>query len=313
VEVTFIQNGPWFLSLPPCSAQVPCGPGEHTLRWEAGQLQLPSHPDAEAELVLAALGGEKAGCVRLAEVWGRHAEDLAVLQVGPRGPGDEITVGWDDVPKDTDQGGIPPGATGQAGHAGWAAMAGPVAVAMPGPIRFPMRPGHGPQQFRQAMAAQLKQTQQRTADLLSLLALGPAFGYRLTGHVAAAHAERLAAENRPALTAAIAGRLAPVAEDWIGIDPDQVAGTLHGDEGWGSVEMTGKGADRRLRVAIPIGWLASVWACGLALVSRHLVVAVVRPGWPDAQVLAVRAPGSEPVLLDVHGTEGPRDTPHWET
>jgi hypothetical protein len=283
--VTFIPNEPWFLSLPSCSATVPCGAGEHTLRWEAGQLQLPSHPDAEAEMVLAALGGEKAGCVRLAEAWGRHAEDLAVLQIGPRGPRDQITVGWDDVPPENEQASTGPGGT-----------------------------GHGAQQFRRAMATQLKQAQQRTRDFLSLLALGPAFGFRLAGQVAAAHAGRLAPENRPALTAAIAGRLALVAEDWIGIVPGQVTGTLYrGDVGWGSVEMTGKGLAWRLRVALPAGWLASVWACGLALVAGHLVVAVVRPGWPDAQVLAVRAPGSEPVLLDVHGTEGAGDTAHWET
>jgi hypothetical protein len=313
--VTFIPNEPWFLSLPACSAAVPCGPGEHTLRWEAGQLHLPSHPDAEAEMVLAALGGEKAGCVQLAEAWGRHAEDLAVLQIGPRGPGDQITVGWEDVPPETEQGGTGPGGAGPGGtgHVGWAALAGPP-VAMPGSMRFPLSPGHGPQQFRQAMATQLKQAQQRTRDLLSLLALGPAFGFRLAGQVAAAHADRLAPENRPALTAAIAGRLALVAEDWIGIVPGQVTGTLHrGDVGWGSVEMTGEGPAWRLRVALPAGWLASVWACGLALVAGHLVVAVVRPGWPDAQVLAVRSPGSEPVLLDVHGTEGGTDNAHWET
>ena len=28
---------------------------------------------------------------------GRHAEDLSVLAIGPRGPADEIAVSWDDV------------------------------------------------------------------------------------------------------------------------------------------------------------------------------------------------------------------------
>jgi len=62
---------------------VPCGQSRHIVRWEAGTLRLPSHPDAEAELVLAALGGEKARCVELAEAWGRHAEDLSVLAFSP--------------------------------------------------------------------------------------------------------------------------------------------------------------------------------------------------------------------------------------
>jgi hypothetical protein len=298
--VKIIPNEPWFLSLSPCSAEVPCGAGTHSLRWEAGRLQLPAHPDAEAELVLGALGGEKAGCVELAEVWSRHVEDLAVLEIGPRGPADPVAISWDDVPKDPES----------APHAGWAAMHGPpIPVAA---IRFPMRTGHGPAQVRGVMQAEIMKTQRRTVELMSLLALGPAFQVRLGGHVAAAHSEHLTAANRPALTAALAGRLAPIAEDWLGIDPDQVRAGLHDGHEWGSVTLTGTGRDRRLRVGLPAGWLASVWACGLAFVARHLVVAVIRPGWPDAQVLGLPAPGKEPVLLDVHGTVGPGDTAHWE-
>ena len=98
--------------------------------------------------------------------------------------------------------------------------------------------------------------------------------------------------------------------------------TLHTGPGWGSAELTGRGEQRRLRVSLPADWLARVWACGLALVGRHLVVAVDRPGWPDARVLALPAPGAEPVLLDVHaragrpgapvGRAGAGDAPHWE-
>jgi hypothetical protein len=117
---------------------------------------------------------------------------------------------------------------------------------------------------------------------------------------------------RPALVAAIAGRLAPVAEEWLGIDPDQVVVSLHHGPGWGSAELTGRGEDRRLRVSLPAGWLASVWACGLARVGRHLIVAVERPGWPQARVLGLRSPGAEPEPLDLHADEGgPSDAPHW--
>jgi hypothetical protein len=38
-----------------------------------------------------------------------------------------------------------------------------------------------------------------------------------------------------------------------------------------------------------------------------------QPGWPDARVRAVRAPGADPVLLDVHGTADAADGAHWET
>lgn len=297
-------NDPWFACLPSCEASVPCGPGRHTVRWEAGQLRLPGHPDPEAELVLAALGGEKARCVEVAEAWGRHAEDLSVLAIGPRGPADKIVVGWEDID-----------AAAQAG------------------ARGPMRP-YGPPRPMRIAAAQMapqvlarrkqaeqerEQAAQRRNDMLSLLALGYGFQVRLIGQVAEAYAGRPDDQMDtagPPLVTAISGRLAPVARDWLGIDPDQVTVALHRGPGWGSVEMTGRGGRPRLLVSLPAGWLGRVWAAGLALAGGHLVVAAERAGWPDAQVLALRAPGADPVLLDVHASGGQpdaADAPHWET
>jgi hypothetical protein len=311
----------WFESAPPCETEVPCGDDTHVFRWEGGALRLPSHPDAEAELVLAALGGEKADCVRLAEVWTRHTDDLSVLAIGTRGPADQITVDWNAVHA----------SESGSSHAGWTTMAGPppgpptstIASAVSGvvsgvrstPMRYPMRPGHGPQAMRQAMQAERDRAQQRITDHLSLLALGPAFGLRLAGHVAAAHAECLTDAgypNRPALNAATEGRVALLAEEWIGIDPDQVYASVHEDPGWGTVQLTGNAADRRLTITLPPAWLATVWACGLGLVARHLVVDVLRPGWPQAQVLALPAPGADPVTLHVQGTADAAGNPHWE-
>ena len=95
--MTHAPNEPWFTPLPPCEATVPCGGGSHVIRWEAWELRLLSHADPEAELVLAALGGEKARCVEIAGAWGRHAADLTVLTVWPRDPAAGIAVSWDDV------------------------------------------------------------------------------------------------------------------------------------------------------------------------------------------------------------------------
>ena len=171
------------------------------------------------------------------------------------------------------------------------------------------------------MAARQRQAQEETLaaqrrrnDILSLLALGYGFQVRLIGQVAAAHAGRDGGEQvRPALVAAIAGRLGPVAEEWLGIDPDQVTVSLHSARSWGASELTGYGADRRLRISLPAGWLASVWACGLARVGRFLIVGVEQPGWPTARVLGLRSPGAVPEPLDVHADpDGPADVPHWE-
>jgi hypothetical protein len=333
-----MPNDPWFTCLPSCEAQVPCGPGRHTVRWEAGQLVLPEHPDAEAELVLAALGGEKAGCVELAEAWSRHSSDLSMLVVGPRGPADEITVGWEDVEAAAQEG--RPGSVAGFGGSGLAALgqlASPPAMA-------------GVRARQRQLQAELDQTRLRRNDILSLLALGYGFQLRLAGQVVAAHADGAdadaahsdsdsdsdsadadgdvpggpEADARPALVAAITSRLGLVAEQWLGIDPDQVVVSLHRGPGWGQVELTGYGDERRLRVALPASWLARVWACGLALTGGQLVVAVEQAGWPRARVLALRAPGAEPVSLDVHargallaepgpdGSAAAEDAPHWE-
>src|SRR5580704_16342032 len=293
-------TGAWFTCLPSCETQVPCGTGRHTVRWAAGSLDLPSHPDVEGEMVLAALGGDKARCVEVAQAWARHADDLSVLAIGPRGPADQVAVGWDDV--------LAAEQTGTTVHRG--SYVSPRSA----PMRLASQPGPtmaraGARQ-RQMQEEQLK-AQRRRNDVLSLLALGYGFQVRLSGQVAAAHAGRDGGEQvRPALVAAITGRLAPVAEEWLGIDPDQVVVNLHAGRSWGSSELTGYGADRRLRVSLPAGWLASVWACGLARVGRHLIVAVQEPGWPTARVLGLRAPGAEPEPLVVQGSPG--DVPHWE-
>ena len=312
-------NGGWFDCLPSCEALLPCGQGRHLVRWEAGELRLLSHPDAEAELVLAALGGEKTRCVEVAQAWGRHAEDLSVLAIGPRGAADEIAVSWRDVDEDA-QASQRGGQTGHLPPPG-APRRGPRPMATPPPAMA----------WAQARFQQMMKDRQEAArvrnDMLSLLALGHGFQVRLIGQVAEAHADRpeKAMEKiRPRLVAAIAARLAPAAEGWLGIDPDQVVVTLHRGPGWGSAELTGRGEQRRLRVSLPAGWLGQVWAAGLSLTGRHLVVAVARAGWPDARVLALRAPGTEPVPLDVHATapdpasgelgvrRNAADAPHWE-
>jgi hypothetical protein len=311
--VTNEPNGPWFACLPGCETHLPCGSGRHTIRWEAGELRLADHADPEAELVLAALGGEKARCVEVAEAWARHTGDLTVLGVGPRSPADEIVVSWDDV-----------AAAATAGRGGWTGYA-PLGG---GPPHGPMQLASPPAAAMARAAARRLQSQrehgqasQRRTDMLSLLALGYGFQVRLAGHVVAAYADRVDEEDeqersvRSVLTAALDGRLAPVAERWLGIDPDQVLVSLHRGPGWGSAELTGQGERRRLQISLPAEWLARVWTCGLALTGGHLVVAVQRAGWPDARVLALRAPGAEPVSLQAHadgGLPGAPDAPHWE-
>jgi hypothetical protein len=302
----------WYLSLPPAEVMVPCGTGTHPVRWEAGRLDLPAHPDAEAELVLSALGGEKARCVEVAETWARHAEDLDVLMTGPRSRADQVTVGWDDaeehratwfgLPK-----GMVPGRMTTRGSGG---------SSPPGQPR-PSGPGGSLRRLAPQLPEDLIRRVQARTEVLRLLALGPAFQFRLAGTVTAAWAADARAADRasrqPELTATLTGRAAPAIADWLAISPDAITvapsqplAAPH----WGSLEVIGSGASRLVRASLPVDWLASVWACGLAVVDGHLVVAVEEPGWPRARVLALPEPGAAPVSLDVTGTDA-TPVPTW--
>lgn len=349
----------WHESLPTAETSVPCGGGTHTVRWEDGRLTLPAHPDAEAELVLGALGGEKPACVSLAETWERHADDLAVLAAGPRSAADTVTVTWEQVAE-------------QRKHTvGLTHMAGVVAARPPGVFSARPAPGTqtfqssgrrvltaGPRRLTPAEAEEFARRARERAEVLELLALGPEFQFRLSGTVAAAWAandqpardqeagdqsarnktaghqaarDEAAGERaeqragrRPELTAALTGRFAPVAAEWLGIDPDAVTITPHEGPGWGTLSLTadrntgsgdtGSGntgrrdTDRRdtggedgreLTGTLPVSWLADVWACRLTIVDGHLVVAVTEPGYPRAEVLALPEPGAEPIPLTV--------------
>jgi hypothetical protein len=292
----------WYLSLPTAESSVPCGGGTHTVRWEAGRLTLPAHPDAEAELVLGALGGDKPACVSLAETWDRHTRDLAVLMAGPRSATDRVTVTWEQVAQQRTHWFGMGGGSG-TGHGRGAVFSAAVRVARRPPA------GGAPTGWSTTTSAAVawrggeefaRRAKQRF-ELLELLALGPEFQFRLSGAVAAAWAadERAGerAERRPELTAALTGRFAPVAAEWLGIDPDAVTLTPHEGPGWGTLSMTGTGPERRLVGSLPVSWLCDVWACGLALAGDRLVVGVTQAGYPRAEVLALPAPGAGPVIV----------------
>jgi hypothetical protein len=297
----------WYQSLPPAQAQVPCGAAAHVVHWEAGKLAIPAHPDLEAELVLTALGGDKPLCIDVAKAWDAHADDLDVLMAGPRSASDKVTSSWDaDSHYRAILLGRPPGGT-----SGGIAGPGPRPGTSPRP--GPVPSGLGP--MGRPFPEELARLIQARAEMLRLLALGPAFQFRLAGTVAKAWSQERErhAGRRPELVAALTGRLAPAVAEWLGTDPDSVTATPTqpaSPTSWGTLEAFGTGAGRRLRAALPFSWLASVWACGLAVVDGHLVVAVEQPGWPSARVLALREPGMAAVPLTVAATDA-TPLPRW--
>jgi len=324
---------PWWAAVGPTETQLSCGDGTHRLRWADGTLHAMDHLDAEGELVLAALGGEANPCLDLVMSWGRHSDDLTVLAIGPRSAEDKLTI------KPT----VVEELTTSTSGAGWASYGSGRSTAVAISRRTIRKPGTGGGS-NSVTSGRASATLRRApgparllargfarigphgddagparAELARLLALGTPLQFRLSAAVAHAwsadgpHAARQS-RARPALTAALAGRLAPAAARWLDIDPGQVEVSSYdptgsGDPeraGWGEMSLTRSASEPRLVASLPVGWLASVWAPGLALVGGHLIVGVLAAAWPDARVLALRAPGQDPVELSIRHDQG-----HW--
>jgi hypothetical protein len=275
----------WWEAFAPVSAKISCGSAKHRLRWIDGELTAPDHPDADSELVLAALGGDEPECVRLVRAWGSHSDDLDVFAIGPRTARDKVP-GPEPGTRvlSSSSGLVRSGSRRVASHpmirAGGSSSFLTYSSTMA--VSYRRTPGGGWRSSDPAVA--------RRSELIDLFELGPAFQRRLTAAVAASWAARPSAQHRPTLTAAIAGRLAPAAAAWLKLDPDQVHVTSPAGEGWGELTMTGGD----LRAALPVGWLAGVWAPGLAIVGGRLVVEVTGGRWPVLQVRSVSQPGREP-------------------
>ncbi len=300
------MSPPWWAAFPPAETRIPCGTGQHLLRWAEGQLSAADHADAEAELVLAALGGDKAECVSLVEAWQAHAGNLDVLVLGPRSPADQLAVTWDRV-AELRSASSPWGGAGR----------GPVMARPAAAIRARRGPMAG--RSHRGLSPELQRAQARREEVLSLFALGREFQFRLSAAVAAAWSAGRPGQPaalrpgqpdpaRPTLTAALAGRLAPRAAPWCGLDPGQVRASLHEGPGWGTLRLDADSTGPALQVSLPVSWLARVWGPGLAVVGGYLVLDVLDVTWPRAQVLGLRAPGAEPVVLSI-GHDG--DTGPW--
>ena len=238
-------------AVPPAELVLDCRAGEkHRLRWANGALTTPDHPDATRERALAALGADPYPCLDIADQWQRHSDDLEVLVLASRGPGDQLA----------DQGARPgPGRahTGRPG-AGWTSYA-------PMPARMPRR-------YSSLSAARSfgggHHHDEDGVDVGDLLALGSGLGDRLVATVIATWVERIARADEsvrsalPSLHVALYGRAVLAVRTWLG----EPAVTVR-------VQMVPADAPRllvrdtdNLRLEVPFAWLLEVWASGLTTV-----------------------------------------------
>jgi hypothetical protein len=243
-------------SLPPAIARVDCGEDRHTIRWEAGQLVALDHGDPDAERALAALGGQSFTCVDILSAWARARHDRRLLSALTRGLGD---------PMQADPAHFPPGQRGNWGRGAGSSTSGGrttssarlVASSVRGPSLASERP---------------------TDDEFRLLAtLGHDLAFRMAATVTVHLLEEEDAPPgttppRAALEASLWGRVASTLRTWLGnptlkvvldvIEPDQPC----------AIEQL---PDHQLRVALPLRWVADVWARDVALVAGRFSLSII--------------------------------------
>ncbi len=243
---------PWWAGLPAAEARLDCGGHPHRLRWAAGQLTALDHTDLAGEQILSALAGQGFPCLDVLESWARHAADLRVLVLASRGPADQLAT-W--TP--------PPSRPGGLGRPGWM-------VQHRGPSSYAVL-SHG-------------LPGDPDEDLITLIGLGGLLTDRLAATVIAAWAGRLrgaagAGAAWPALHAALYGRVTAALRSWTGRRDLPVALTMLPEGQPPRLARAGDG----IAAELPFGWLADVWARGLATcLGRFCLAAAAQPsgdGW----------------------------------
>lgn len=259
----------WWSGITPVTAAMPCGSG-HQARWERGELRVEGL-DAEAEQVLAALGGTACRCVDLLRAWDGPVDPVEVVLLGPRTPTEPVTVdlGWlQQVHRER-----------QATLTLWAEHRARAVAASPG-----RGAGEGPQGAGAMVATDpAARAWERRMRLLWLLALPGSLQRRLVA--AAAHTverdwDQLDPRDRARVGSAVTGRLrdplrrALAAAGLSGVGPGELAVAVDVEIGPPAttphVGAVLDGEAVRLTGQLGVDWLRAVWARDLATMGEGI-------------------------------------------
>lgn len=271
------MSGDWWAGLAPVELPIRCGHGQHRLSWSGGRLVALDHPDGDRERALAALGADPFPCLDILDSWDRHADDLDVLALASRGPGDRV-VPDDAAPEGTHH-------VGMSGYASAISVAHLRQQAPSGQASFGWF-GYGPSPGRPrrggwAMA-------DSDDDIGRLLRLGGGLPDRLVSTVIAAWAARIetaddrVADAYPQLRAAVYGRLVSAVRGWTGGN-DSVRMTLLLPGQAAEVSRDGE----RVRIGVAFNWLRDVWSRGLATMFGQLCLSAEPVGADEWRLVTV--------------------------
>lgn len=266
--------------MPPAQTPVECAGETHWIRWESGQLVPLNHSDVAGERTLAALGRQQVGCFELLDLWNRHSEDLRVLALASRGPGDPLG------PNAIVTSPHPPGQTLSAS----VAIAGVVAARPnpPGGSWF----GYGAPPAGAQRARPLSRPVGVAAGPLDndpvarLIVLSGPLSDRLAATVAATWEERAITGGahyeaaKPAMIAALHGRATSAMRTWLGA-PGLVITTHLADRM--QQPTASRAADGSVELCLPFSWIRTVWATGLTTILGRFTLGILHAD--DRQVV----------------------------
>lgn len=278
----------WYEGLAPVRVELPVGPASsHRITWDAGALTLDAHPDAEAEDVLAALGGERCPCLDVLDAWQAQLRQPDVLVIGRRHPGEHVRADRTVLSRLERE--------AARWQAQWQAAGDDLRTAGDAAAAVRLRRIAEPAERRARIRL----------GFVRILALDAELQDRLVATVVAGaearwHDDEFRAANCDRLHAALAGRaLPPLLETGIlpagATDADGLAAIELLDPGEpATVEAVPAGRRRNatdigISVRLPLSWLTNVWARGVSVVDGQFVVAVtgVQDGGKVLTVLGV--------------------------
>jgi hypothetical protein len=279
-----VSRPPWWAGLAAAEAQLDCGGQPHRLRWADGQLHALDHTsDLEGEQILSALGGQSFPCLDVLDLWTQHAADLRVLILASRGPADPLAP-WTASSSSS-------GRTGYAGGGGFArrprlSRTRSYAVLSHSP---PDDPGDG---LPMLIGLGGPLPDRLAATVIATWAgrlRGPADAGAPDAGAGAADADELAAA-RPALHAALYGRAVTALRSWTGQRDLAVALTMIPENQPPRLARDGDG----IAAELPFGWLADVWARGLATCWGRFCLAASPQPSGDGWLLSTVGPELDP-------------------